>query len=773
MPRDLFATQSQVQGPAQGGAPVFEPGMDSGYTIDQLLAEQQHRARGGRPSAGLQISDEDLAQLVLGQADHDSSAAASAPEGAPPPAAAPRDLFATPPHQGMEHPSTPYVPKHIRDMGTGEQLGVGLGLGVLGAGQGIKQALMHASGMPAAEAEAYDAELREQDKLVQPLRDHAPAAKVAEIVGASAPAFLIPPARAVQAAELVGGQIVSKVPLLSRLGTYAAQGGAVGGTQPVLTEGGDFATEKAKQTAIGAATGMAAGAGLSAGQAFVSGRAIPNLVGKAVNPIHRRAMATPVGQEGARLSEATGIELTPAAETGSKSLALAENAARQSFFTADQAAATDVKLGEQAIAHVNKLMDKLKKGGGSEESVGNEVMAGIKNGHQQIRSMRDFYADKDYGEVRKLAGNKPFFTFDTLISEARAVADEYANVAGADPQKIRAGVDRIVSQLMGQTKGQPASKVLGPNGLPVEAAVPGAPAPVQVTIDQAMKQRSALSKATQGGINLFEDVQGAEQRAIAVRLLKAAEQDFAANGEKAGADLGQALTRANSRYRSFNQSLDFVAKSPLGRMLGEDLTNAAFGGQSLNTTAAEKFAQRFKTMTPSELKVSVSLLQAHAPQAVQSVRRYVLEDALNKGMQLAPSAGVSGPRLAPNKFVNALLPDENMARLFDKQSQKEIGDVVGAMRRWADVSGKNHSGTAANSEFLAYINGILDFSVRGAATLGGKAIGMRQIASAMENPRGRGALLEVLKAGPKTERAIAAAQILATESVLEEQQPAR
>ena len=700
---------------------------------------------------------------------------------ATPPVAAPlsRDQYATSPHKGMEHPSKPHVPKHIREMGGGipglreaDQAVTGLGLGVLGAGQGIKQSLVRAFGT-SEEAEAYDAELREHDKLVQPLRDHAPFGMVGEIVGASAPAFLVPPARAVQAAELVGGQIVSKVPLLNRLGNYAAQGAVVGGTQPVLSVDGDFWVEKGQQTGIGAATGAAAGGMLSAGQAVLSGRAVPNLVGKVVNPIHQRALKTPAGQEGARIADATGIELTPAAETGSKSLALAEHAARQSFFTADQAAATDVKIAEQAIAHVNKLMDKFKKGGSSEESVGNEVMDGIKGGHQQIRSMRDFYAGKDYGEVRKLAGDKPFFTFDTLIGEAKAVADEYANVAGADPQKIRAGVDRIVSQLMGRTTDQPASKVLGPSGEAAVAAVPGAPAPVQVTIDQAMKQRAALSKATQGGINLFEDVQGAEQRTIAVRLLKAAEQDFAANGEKAGGGLSEALKTANQRYRSYNQTLTSVEKGPLGRLLGEDLTDAAFTGKVTNTTAAEKFAQRFKTMHPSELDVSVKLLQDHAPDAAQSVRRYVLEDALNKGMQLAPSAGVSGPRLAPNKFVNALLPDENMARLFDKQSQKEIGDVVGAMRRWADVSGKNHSGTAATSEFLSYINGILDFSVRGAATLGGKAIGLKQIASAMDNPRGRGALLEVLKAGPKTERAIAAVQILSTEKVLQEQQPAR
>lgn len=207
-------------------------------------------------------------------------------------------------------------------------------------------------------------------------------------------------------------------------------------------------------------------------------------------------------------------------------------------------------------------------------------------------------------------------------------------------------------------------------------------------------------------------------------------------------------------------------------MLGKELTDAAFSGQTINTTAAEAFAKRFLTMEPSQLKVSVNLLRAHAPQAVQGVQRYVLEQALTKGMQLAPSAGVSGPRLAPNKFINALLPDEKMQRIFDKGQLDGINDVVGAMRRWADKSGYNFSGTAPMSEFLAFANGMLNLTLKGVGTAGVKYLGVRQIASAMENPRGREALITLLKAGPKTERALTAARVLASQSILQEEQRA-
>jgi hypothetical protein len=85
MPRDLLAPQSQ----GMGQAPAFEPGMDSGYTKNQIIAEQYQRARGGRPSPNFAMSDENLGQLLQAQIDNENSPAPAAP-----PEVAPRDLLA-------------------------------------------------------------------------------------------------------------------------------------------------------------------------------------------------------------------------------------------------------------------------------------------------------------------------------------------------------------------------------------------------------------------------------------------------------------------------------------------------------------------------------------------------------------------------------------------------------------------------------------------------------------------------------------------------------
>lgn len=339
----------------------------------------------------------------------------------------------------------------------------------IGLGKGLKnvlwdaprQAYAHTFGTP-EESAAYDAELREEERLFNPLRDESVPAHVAEIGGSAVGALAVPGPG-------------PKANLVKRLAGYATQGAVGGATQPVLTEDGNFATDKAKQAGMGATVGAAVGGTLSGATNLVTGRIPSNTVARIGNAVHKRAMDKPLGQEGARLVDATGMDLTPAMQSGSKGMQLAENAARQSFFTADKVAEVDVKLGEQAISRVHKLMDKIKKGGGDAETVGQEVITGIKDAHTKVRGIRDFYAGKDYGKVRDLAGDKPFFTFGNLIKEAQTVADEYANIAGADPQKVRAGAEHIIKQLMG-----------------------GKAAPRGVTIDQAMKQRSALSKATTG-----------------------------------------------------------------------------------------------------------------------------------------------------------------------------------------------------------------------------------------------------------------------------------
>ena len=208
--------------------------------------------------------------------------------------------------------------------------------------------------------------------------------------------------------------------------------------------------------------------------------------------------------------------------------------------------------------------------------------------------------------------------------------------------------------------------------------------------------------------------------------------------------------------------MEFLAKSPLGRLLGYDLVDAAFTGQTMNTTAAEKFAERLAGMTPSELKVSTQLLERHSPETLQAVRRYVLHRALQAGKDLPPSAGATGPGFSGARFIRGLIPEENLRTLYDPHVLKEIGDVVDALRRWGDRTGYNTSGTAPATEFLNYVNSLVSLSAKPLAAAGSKAIGLNQIAEAMNHPEGRAKLLFLLNK-PGDRRAVRAATYLANQ----------
>jgi hypothetical protein len=620
-------------------------------------------------------------------------------------------------------------------MGTGERFLVGLGRGMLAPAQAVKQMGLHAFADDAT-AREYDRQLAEENRLYAPLERQGGAATVGELAGnvaATLPLLAVP-----------GGQSAG---LAGRLGGYGLAGAASGALQPGSGEG-DFATEKLQQAGTGAALGAGVGGGLSLAAKAVE-KALPsNLVLDIANRTTDKALQTPFGQEGQRLVKETGIELTPGAVSGSKPRLFAENLARQSVFTMEKAAAVDKKIADQAIRRINQIMDGLAGTSESAETVGSRVMEAVKRGAIAIDRQRDAAAASDYGQVRALAGHRRIFSYGNTATELQKIIAEHENVVGSDAEKIVTQAKAALDKL---SRTEPAGTG-GADGLPLGTPVLG-------TLDEAMKSRRFWSRASRGSGNVFADVEPSINRQLAARLVRAIDDDFEAAGDLPG-EIGQALKQANATYRKYSQSLDYLGKSPLGRLLGRDLVDAAFSGQAVNTTAAEKFADRFIRMTPSEVKISRQLLEQHAPDALRSVRRYVLERALQSGREITSSTGATGPGLSGFKFIRALLPEASMQALYTRRELFDINQVVKALARWGDRTGYNASGTAPATEFLSLVNSLVSLSTRATAAAGSKALGLRQIAEAMNHPDGRAHLLTLL-GNPPVDQAIQAAAYLA------------
>lgn len=139
-----------------------------------------------------------------------------------------------------------------------------------------------ASGKPVKGREAFDAFIKEKEK------EHEESKKAAGREGAdwfriagnvASPANLAIAARAPQAASIVG-----------RVATGIGQGAAQGALAPVVTDG-DFATEKAKQVGIGAATG-----GIIPALTGSAARVIKPITSKAVELLAEKGVSMTPGQ---------------------------------------------------------------------------------------------------------------------------------------------------------------------------------------------------------------------------------------------------------------------------------------------------------------------------------------------------------------------------------------------------------------------------------------------------------------------------------------------
>lgn len=139
------------------------------------------------------------------------------------------------------------------------------GRGFMDVAQGIKQGFKKATG--AEDADAYSAEIREGNERYERGRTAGAGGdagfdflRLGGNVAATAPAMFIP-----------GGQAAAMVP---RVASVAAQGAASGAVQPVLDDQGDFFTQKAIQTGVGAVVAPVANEGLRKGAQVVTDRVL-------------------------------------------------------------------------------------------------------------------------------------------------------------------------------------------------------------------------------------------------------------------------------------------------------------------------------------------------------------------------------------------------------------------------------------------------------------------------------------------------------------------
>lgn len=623
-------------------------------------------------------------------------------------------------------------------MGTFERGAAGAGRFMTEIGQGAKQiGLEVGEALGIADegtADAYQQKVAAEKSLWDKYSEGDTAARVGEIGAAVGSAF-IP----------MGG--MAKGGNLLRSTTTAAGVGAVeAGLQPVY-EGENFLTEKSKQMGAGAAFGAGANAGLDALGRMVEGITPNNVVARFANKMSDMSDANFKGR-GAELVESTGIQLTPGAQTGSRALTFLENRARQSFGTADAALKVDQKISDQAVEHIEDLAARMKGEIVDPEGMGNAFRNSIKKSVNDILDSRDEMAAKNYGLIRESIPNGNFQT-NNVVEEARRILDEYDGVSGSEALKVRNEMKRVIKDLEGK-------KVKTKDYDPI-MNTPAEFASNNIDVESALKNRSYFSRVSKGAANLFRDIQSSEQRRIGARLTQAIEKDFDDLAEAAGSDVGALLKEANQSYRQHMQSIDYIEKTAIGKMLGEDTVAPLFGAAG-NSIAPEKVAQKFLSLKPSEMKAIKTILEKHSPETINTAKTFMLQNALETARQQAPSYGSKSLSMNGSTFIKALRgssgrnAEEGMKRigaLFEKSELDEIKTTIEALERWGDKFGYNFSGTAPMNELNAMLSGRVDQIGSTAFQL----VGINKVAKAMNNPNVREKVIELQKLPPQSAKA--------------------
>lgn len=466
--------------------------------------------------------------------------------------------------------------------------------------------------------------------------------------------------------------------------------GLEGAPSAILPGGGAKALPR-----LGAAIGGGVGGEIGQELGGISGRIAGSLIGGGVGGMAGAGRSLPKPpSESARASQSSGIPLTLGQETGSKALTFTENTLRDLFPSASTAAKDELAQVTAGAKRVEDLASKISTVKADPELIGGELRTAYTNTVKKIDRLRDSQASKDYSEVRSLASDKPIIKYQHVFDELDRIIAENSGVPGGDAAKVASQARSIRDQLSSQAKSEikrtvpTTSPMAGAAG---KAFIPPVPPREEVpvhSLDQAMKTRRFWGKAAARTGNIFSDIDPSANQVLAKRLFGAINRDFDA-ASTAETPIAQKLRQANQNYAKASQSIDFIKKSALGKLLGEDVTDAAFTGQTASTKAPEAIAQRYLRLSPSEARSVTAILQQHDPDVLRDVKAFVLRNGLEQARNEA------GPPISFAKFrreIDNVQPKlEEMG--FTRKEISDIKDVTDTMARAGDKAGVNTSKT--------------------------------------------------------------------------------
>jgi len=541
------------------------------------------------------------------------------------------------------------------------------------------------------------------------LRERFPgvAGTAGEITGEIGTALALPVGRGVTAAQSLIPRAIQKAhPLLTRLGLAGGVGGAFGAarvSEPTIKG-------KLEDTATGIEIGIATG-GLAEGI-----RGAAQLRPKALLArMFSKASKTPAAKKAAKTLEKTETDALLGQRVGSADISAFETQIARGVTGKDKIIQdTNTRL-ISLTKSLSKTMQKIHGKRTTPRSVGESIERGTKNAVKIAQMRRSAFAQRDYNEFRRLGGEGPIIPVKNFTSKLQEITKDAA--VGDKGERF---VRRVIRLLDKQAK----------NG--------------KITAEQLRKYRSDFSDAAKGTGNLWKDIPDANTARIGREVVKAIESDFddavRILGQGKQQNVANALKKANDNFAKNSKLIDDIEDSVLGKLVGKDQFSHSEIARKLISKPSEEIQTAFNILSKARQ---------------QEVKRFILENAVNKATGGKPLRLITEKDFTPEKVFGELRKIENIKSIFKgPEAREELRGVIQGLKAIRIISGAESAASTGASP----IGAITDvssvaasqnatFFVRYAAKLG-TPLGLRKT---LFTPEGRQAVMTLAKAlqGPK------------------------
>lgn len=457
----------------------------------------------------------------------------------------------------------------------------------------------------------------------------------------------------------------------------------------------------------------------------------------------QKSDATPYAVEGANLSRNTGIDFSPGQVSGSRLGLTMEGLARRHPVSADAVLEMDKRQMNQAVNRLGRIMDNVRAGTDSPITTGSKVRDAFNSALTLARKQRSSQGKADFSAAADISGNKPVMHMGNTVDKIDNLIQQYDVPGGGD------ATASLVSRLK-NVRGELVDQTLDEAGNVIDET------PKRLAVSQFQRLMEVYGKAKAGTGQLFKDIDTAQQRKVAGDMFRGLQDDMSAMADSNVVDkqISNALKVARDNWRINSQQIDKMGKTVLGRM---------FNGKY--DPAPEAIADKFLKMYPSEINQVVDIIKKSDPDALQSVRRHLIESMLDSSAP-ASSQSTAGITFSSSKF-NTLFKNkaERLKAVLGSREYADIKDLTKGLQRLSDRAHTDGSPTAPllmAMEFgRAAVGGAVNMQPKVLLEATGQAFTMRHIAHAMTTPEGRKAIRTLTHSKTWTKGALAASAYLA------------